>query len=121
MRRHTEVGKQSVYMFHTVIAHPVLEIAEIAPHESETASGVRDVAFGVGVLVEAEQPAALAEAREYLSRMAATAERHVHIRAVRAYGESVHALLQQHRHMICARHNGLAVLICYLSYCFHLY
>ncbi len=45
-------ASESVYMLHTVIAHPVLQIAEVAAHEREAVAGVGYVALRVGVLVE---------------------------------------------------------------------
>ena len=55
--RYTEVGQQSVYLLHTVVPHPVLQVAEVAAHEGEVLGRLSvsevDVFLGIGVLVKA--------------------------------------------------------------------
>jgi hypothetical protein len=41
-------------MHNAIVLHPVGDIPEVAPHESETGI-VNDVLFGIGILIEAVQ------------------------------------------------------------------
>ena len=100
MARHTEVGKQSVYPLHAVIAHPVLQIAEVAPHEGEVVLRFH-VVFRVGILVETVEMPCISEARQYLAAMTATTEGDVYVYAVRLDVEAVDALVEENRYVVC--------------------
>ena len=54
MTRYAEVGQHAIELLHSVIAHPVPQVAEVTPHEGE-ACIIHNVAFRIGILVEAIQ------------------------------------------------------------------
>ena len=92
MRRHAEVGEQAVDMLHTIIVHPVLQIAEVAAHEREAVARIGNVALRICILVEAVQMCAVGEARQYLARVATATEGDIHVYAARLDVEPVNAL-----------------------------
>ena len=99
MARHTEVGQYTIELLHTVVAHPVTQVAEVAAHEGETLV-VHDVALGIGILVEAVEAPRSIHAAQYLTRVTATAEGHVGIHAALLDGQPVDRLVQHHGNMI---------------------
>ncbi len=98
--RHPQVGKQSVESFHSVVAHPVLEISEVAPHECEVVLRTH-VLFRIRILVEAVQVSATVQLLQYSAAVTATAERHVDVCPVMFDVKSADALFEQYRHVIC--------------------
>ena len=93
MTRHAQIGQQAVDVVNAVEAHPVLQIPEVRAHKRESAV-VDDVPLGIGILVEAVEVSLFAQPAQDFARMAPTAERHVHIRAVGPDVQTVDALLQ---------------------------
>ena len=92
MTRYTQIGQQSVYVVHTVVAHPVAEVSEVAPHEGETLV-VHDVLFSILVLIETVQMTLFAQSAEYLLAVAATTEGYVYINTIGLDVKPVDALL----------------------------
>ena len=101
VRRHAEVGQQTVDVVYLVVAHPVLQVSEVAAYERKAVAGVGNVALGVGVLVETVEVCAVGEPREYLARVPSATEGDIYINAARLDVESVDALAEKHRYMIC--------------------
>ena len=82
MARYAEVGKQTVDLLHAIVAHPVFQVSEVGANEGEV--GIcHHVSFGIGILVEAVEVCALAEAGEYLPGVSATAEGYIYVDAAR--------------------------------------
>ena len=109
MARHAEVCQQPVDLFHTIIAHPVLQITEITSYKSETLV-VDDVLLRIFVLVKAVQMALLTQSAEDLTTVAATAEGHVYINATGLDLKPVDALPKEHWYVITFRLDHLLIL-----------
>ena len=90
-------------MVNTIVAHPVFQIAEVAAYECELLVRVANVAFGIGILVEAVQMGAFRQSAQYLARVSATAECQVYVYAARLDVKPAHALVEQNRYMIALR------------------
>ena len=103
VRRHPEVGQQSVDVVDAVVAHPVFQIAEVAAHKGELFVGGSDVAFGIGILVEAVQMSASGQPAQYLARVSAAAECHVYVYATGLDVEPAHTLVEQNRYVVALR------------------
>ena len=80
--RHAEVGQQAVDGVDAVVAHPVVEVAEVAAHELPAPVAAPAPRDGILVLVEAEQPSLATEAAQNLTTMAAAAECSIHVNAI---------------------------------------
>ena len=99
MARHAEVSQNAVQALHAIIAHPVLQISEIAPHEGEAPVG-NGIGRRVCILVKTVQVALRRQPGHNLPTMAASAERGVHVHSGRVGHQTVHARLEQDGHMI---------------------
>lgn len=93
MARHAKVGKQSINMLHSVVAHPILEVAEVAPYEGKSFISLRNVLLGIGILVEAIKVGFGVEPTQYLAAMTATAEGHIDVYAAWLNVESVYGFV----------------------------
>ena len=100
MTRHAEICQQSVNLFHTIIAHPVAEVAEVAPDEGE-ALVVNHVLLGILILVKTVKVALFVEVPEYLTAMPSTAEGDIHINAAGLDIKPADALLKEYWNVIC--------------------
>ena len=96
MRTDPEVGKQAVDMIYAVVAHPVVEITEVAPHKREIAGSLTDILLCILVLVEAKQPSRAVEAAEYLPAVASSSEGDIDIDASLTDVHAVNAFFQQY-------------------------
>lgn len=77
-----------------------MQVAEVAAYECKMRV-VHNVAFRILVLVEAQQPAAVFQAGQYLARMSSSTKRYVYIRAVRTDVHCIYARHQQYGDVIC--------------------
>ena len=80
-------------MVYTLIAHPVLQVSEVAPHESESLI-IELVLFSIFILVETVQMTVLSKSAEYLSAVAATTKGNVYIYAIRFNVKTIDAFLK---------------------------
>ena len=90
----SQIGKESVDMVHAIVAHPVVEIAEIASHKGKILWRITDILLGIWVLVKTKQPSCTIEATQYLTAMSASSESNIHIDASRTDIETVNTLIQ---------------------------
>ena len=100
MARYTEVCQQPVNLLHTIVAHPVAKIAEVAPDKGETLV-VDDVPLCILILIEAEETALRTKMPEDLTTVPTATEGHVHINAVGLDVKPANALLKEYWNVIC--------------------
>ncbi len=91
---HPEVCRYSVYLFVTVVAHPVPEETEIAVHEGE-AFVFGSLSRGVLVLVEAVEPASLAEPVQYFTTVPSSSKGKVSIHSLSLDIQPIYRFVQQ--------------------------
>ena len=114
VKRHSQIGQNSVYGIHAVVTQEIAQKTEIAAHcreggvAGEIVVGCRAL-YGVAVLVETEQTPALrrVERPQDRARMAATAESAVHIDTPGPDVERLQRLGQQSRNVIGHGHSTL--------------
>ena len=99
MTRHAEVGQQTVHVFYTVVAHPLLDIPKVAANEGESII-IDDILFGVCILVETIEVSLSTQVPQNLTAVTAATKSDIHINTIGLDSQPVNALLKKHRHMI---------------------
>ena len=106
--RNAKVGQQAVNFLHSIVAHPLLDIPEVAADKGESVI-VDHVLLSIGILVEAVEVAVEPQASQDLAAVSAAAESHVHIDTVRPDSQAVNAFCQKHWYVVClCRDNHLS-------------
>ena len=103
--RNAQVGQQTVDLINSVVAHPLLEIPEVAPDESKPLV-VDDVLFGIGILVETIEMSIWPQVLQYFPAVTTTAKSDVDIDTVRLDSQPVNAFFPKHWYMVCLRRDN---------------
>ena len=92
--RHPKVGNQAMDVVHTVVAHPVRQIAEVAAHKRKAFVAFGNIAFGIGILVEAVKMTVVAQAAQNFAAVTTTAKGDINIGARRVNVTAVDAFVK---------------------------
>lgn len=92
--RHAKVGQYAINMLHIVVAHPVLQIPEIAPHKGKALVAIRYVLLCIGVLVKTVEVGVIAKPPQYFAAVSASAKGHIYIDATGLNVKPVHCFVE---------------------------